>query len=122
MEKYLLLPLALVARAVSVPLDPIREWFDARPGARRWLGVFRLGLFQFGVGLSLAPITGTLNRVLIELGDHYHIATAVVGCIDVVDTVVTYANAGHRNLYWIDDFQNRLPCVAPFFLRELVFL
>jgi BCD family chlorophyll transporter-like MFS transporter len=29
------------------------------------MGVFRLGLIQFGIGLSLAPISGTLNRVLI---------------------------------------------------------
>jgi BCD family chlorophyll transporter-like MFS transporter len=43
-----------------------------------WLRVFRLSLFQFGMGLSLAPLTGTLNRVLInELG----IAAFLVGSL-----------------------------------------
>lgn len=46
--------------------EPIREWYAAHPAVGRWTGVLRLGLFQFGVGLSLAPITGTLNRVLID--------------------------------------------------------
>lgn len=41
----------------------------SHPSVAYWLKVLRLGLFQFGMGLSLAPITGTLNRVLIdELG------------------------------------------------------
>lgn len=44
---------------------PIGRWLDGHPQSRWWFGVMRLGLFQFGVGLSLAPITGTLNRVLI---------------------------------------------------------
>jgi BCD family chlorophyll transporter-like MFS transporter len=45
---------------------PFRTWFAAHPAVTRWLRVLRLGLFQFGIGLSLAPITGTLNRVLID--------------------------------------------------------
>lgn len=45
--------------------SPVQDWFDGHPDSRWWLSVLRLGLFQFGVGLSLAPITGTLNRVLI---------------------------------------------------------
>lgn len=48
------------------PTRPLRLWLDNHPEARRWVGVFRLGLIQFGIGLSLAPITGTLNRVLID--------------------------------------------------------
>ncbi|MBK8987096.1 MAG: BCD family MFS transporter [Chloroflexi bacterium] len=54
---------------------PIQVWFDNHPGAKQWMGVLRLGLFQFGVGLSLAPVTGTLNRVLI--GDMKISAAAV---------------------------------------------
>ena len=41
-------------------------WLLARPNIHWWVKVLRLGLFQFGVGVSLAPITGTLNRVLIN--------------------------------------------------------
>lgn len=44
---------------------PLRAWFAAHPNVARWLGIIRLGLIQFGIGLSLAPISGTLNRVLI---------------------------------------------------------
>jgi BCD family chlorophyll transporter-like MFS transporter len=40
-------------------------WLEERPVIQWRVRVFRLGLFQFGMGLSLAPITGTLNRVLI---------------------------------------------------------
>lgn len=46
--------------------NPIHEWYVAHPAVKWWSAVLRLGLFQFGVGLSLAPITGTLNRVLID--------------------------------------------------------
>lgn len=41
-------------------------WLDARPALRWWFAVVRLGLFQFGVGAALAPLTGTLNRALID--------------------------------------------------------
>lgn len=43
-----------------------------------------------------------LNQVLIDLGEHYHIATAVYVHIDVVETEMTYASGGHRTLYWLD--------------------
>jgi sigma-B regulation protein RsbU (phosphoserine phosphatase) len=43
-----------------------------------------------------------LNRVLNDLGEHYHIATAACIHIDVMDTTLVYANAGHRSLYWLD--------------------
>ncbi|HNP69939.1 MAG TPA: BCD family MFS transporter [Kouleothrix sp.] len=46
--------------------DRINGWFERHGSAALWLRVLRLGLFQFGMGLTLAPITGTLNRVLIE--------------------------------------------------------
>ncbi len=42
------------------------DWLGEHPTTRRWLNVLRLGLFQFGMGLALAPLTGTLNRVLID--------------------------------------------------------
>lgn len=58
--------------------EPIQGWSKAHPGAKQWMGVLRLGLFQFGVGLSLAPVTGTLNRVLI--GD-MHISATVVALL-----------------------------------------
>jgi BCD family chlorophyll transporter-like MFS transporter len=47
-------------------LRTARRWLQQHPNTRRWLGVLRLGLFQFGMGVSLAPIAGTLNRVLIN--------------------------------------------------------
>lgn len=43
----------------------VNGWFDQRPSLYWWTRVLRLGLIQFGIGLSLAPISGTLNRVLI---------------------------------------------------------
>lgn len=47
-------------------MQAIANWFEQHEQVRFWLGILRLGLFQFGMGLSLAPITGTLNRVLID--------------------------------------------------------
>lgn len=44
----------------------LTAWLELRPQLHWWLRVLRLGLFQFGIGVSLAPITGTLNRVLIH--------------------------------------------------------
>jgi MFS transporter, BCD family, chlorophyll transporter len=44
----------------------VRRWLDRHASVRRWLSLLRLGLFQFAVGLSIAPIAGTLNRVLID--------------------------------------------------------
>lgn len=43
----------------------LRRLAERHPALVWWLRVLRLGLFQFAVGLALAPITGTLNRVLI---------------------------------------------------------
>jgi BCD family chlorophyll transporter-like MFS transporter len=47
-------------------LRSAQNWFAQHPRILHWLKVLRLGMFQFGMGLSLAPITGTLNRVLID--------------------------------------------------------
>lgn len=43
----------------------LSEYFAAHPQVAWWFAVLRLGLFQFGVGAALAPLTGTLNRALI---------------------------------------------------------
>lgn len=57
--------LLMITSAVASIANPIMEWVDKQPEFRWWLKIFRLGLIQFGIGLSLAPISGALNRVLI---------------------------------------------------------
>jgi MFS transporter, BCD family, chlorophyll transporter len=78
MIKVFTSPLVWLARFLIWALRPVDAWLDRRPTLKRWLGVLRLGLFQFGVGLSLAPVTGTLNRVLI---DDLRIAAAIVALL-----------------------------------------
>ncbi len=56
----------LLISIIARPFRPFHEWYRSKPRLVFWTGIFRLGLFQFGIGLSLAPITGTLNRVLID--------------------------------------------------------
>lgn len=61
--------LAVIAEKTARLTGRVQSWLAAHPDTARWLNVVRLGLFQFGVGLSLVLLTGTLNRVLIaELG------------------------------------------------------
>jgi BCD family chlorophyll transporter-like MFS transporter len=75
---------------------PLMRWLASHPRLHFWLRILRLGLFQFGMGLSLAPISGTLNRVLInELG----IAAAVVGLLLALHYMVSPARAliGYRS-------------------------
>lgn len=55
-----------VGRIFGRQLRSAQHWIERHDRLRRWLRVLRLGLFQFGMGLSLAPLTGTLNRVLIN--------------------------------------------------------
>lgn len=55
----------LFARALALVTKPPRLWLDSHEDIQWWLRVIRLGLIQFGIGLSLAPISGALNRVLI---------------------------------------------------------
>jgi len=43
-----------------------------------------------------------LNRIILDLGDHFHIATAVCVHVDIAETVITYASGGHRTMYWLD--------------------
>lgn len=44
----------------------LSDYLAAHPQIAWWFAVLRLGLFQFGVGAALAPLTGTLNRALID--------------------------------------------------------
>ena len=67
-----------------------RRWLDSHPNLQRWLRVLRLGLFQFGMGISLAPITGTLNRVLI---DELRIPAVAVGFLIAIHYFVSPARA-----------------------------
>lgn len=55
-----------VVRQVAGLTRQAKEWIAQHPTIARWLKLIRLGLFQFGMGISLAPLTGTLNRVLIH--------------------------------------------------------
>ncbi|NNJ10530.1 BCD family MFS transporter [Chloroflexales bacterium ZM16-3] len=71
-------------------MQVVRSWIDRHPTLWRWLKVLRLGLFQFGMGLSLAPITGTLNRVLI---DELRIPAAAVGFLLAIHYFVSPARA-----------------------------
>ncbi len=64
----------------------IQGWYDNHPLTGRWLSIFRLSLFQFGMGLSIAPLTGTLNRVLI---DEVGIAAVVVGFLIAIHYFVS---------------------------------
>ncbi|GIV87997.1 MAG: MFS transporter [Chloroflexus sp.] len=78
------------------PVRQVQHWLEAHPRVRMWLRVFRLSLFQFGMGLSLAPLTGTLNRVLInELG----IAAFLVGSLLALHYFISPARAifGYRS-------------------------
>ncbi|NTU80831.1 MAG: BCD family MFS transporter [Chloroflexales bacterium] len=76
--------------ALKGRLRGARRWLDSHPDVQRWLRVLRLGLFQFGMGVSLAPITGTLNRVLI---DELRIPAVAVGFLIAIHYFVSPARA-----------------------------
>jgi BCD family chlorophyll transporter-like MFS transporter len=71
-------------------------WLAHRPNLQWWLGVLRLGLFQFGLGIALAPVTGTLNRVLI---DDLRIPAVAVGVLIALHYFVSPVRAliGYRS-------------------------
>ncbi len=71
-------------------------WFAEHPSVRWWLRVIQLGLFQLGMGISLAPVTGTLNRVLI--GD-LRIPAVAVGLLMAIHYFVSPIRAliGYRS-------------------------
>jgi BCD family chlorophyll transporter-like MFS transporter len=62
------------------------DWFERHRATRNWLSIVRLGLFQFGMGLAIAPLTGTLNRVLI---DEMGIAAVLVGFLIAIHYFVS---------------------------------
>jgi BCD family chlorophyll transporter-like MFS transporter len=68
----------------------VREWFASHGTLSWWLSVLRLSLFQLGMGVSLAPITGTLNRVLIT---DLHIPAVVVGGLMAIHYFVSPVRA-----------------------------
>jgi BCD family chlorophyll transporter-like MFS transporter len=88
--------LSLLTKATTVPFRPLNAWLDKRPAVRQWMGVFRLGLIQFGIGLCLAPISGTLNRVLIT---DLNIPAAAVGFLIALHYFVSPVRAmiGYRS-------------------------
>lgn len=61
----LMWPFRMMAHLVQDSQDGLDAFLAAHPVTDWWVRIFRLGLIQFGVGLCLAPISGTLNRVLI---------------------------------------------------------
>lgn len=69
MMKMLSKPLMWVLLSMAKPLEFVfsrtDSWLTHHPDIKWWSRILRLGLIQFGIGLSLAPISGTLNRVLI---------------------------------------------------------
>ncbi len=89
-------PIVWLLNLISIPLHWMDGLMDRNQRLKFWLGVFRLGLFQFGVGLSLAPITGTLNRVLI---DNLGIAAVAVGILIAIPYFVSPIRAiiGYRS-------------------------
>lgn len=68
----------------------VGAWASDRQAISWWLSVLRLGLFQLGMGIALAPITGTLNRVLI--GD-MHIPAAIVASLMAIHYFVSPVRA-----------------------------
>ena len=66
------------------------DWIEHHGTMALWLRVLRLGLFQFGMGLTLAPITGTLNRVLI---DGLRIPAVLVGLLIAIHYFVSPVRA-----------------------------
>jgi BCD family chlorophyll transporter-like MFS transporter len=88
--------LNLVTASIKAMFTPLSNWFDKRPNAQMWFSVFRLGLIQFGIGLCLAPISGTLNRVLIT---DIQIPAAAVGFLIALHYFVSPVRAmiGYRS-------------------------
>ncbi len=76
--------------------DPVKSWFEAHPQVTWWLKILRLGLIQFGIGLSLAPISGALNRVLIT---ELQIPAAAVGFLIALHYFISPVRAmvGYRS-------------------------
>ena len=78
--------LGAIAGLLFRPIVYLRSWFAQHPAVVFWLQVIRLGLFQFGLGVALAPIVGTLNRVLI---DDLHLPAVAVGFLIAIHYFVS---------------------------------
>jgi MFS transporter, BCD family, chlorophyll transporter len=85
-ERMRLTPLKLLLK----PAQALRGWLARHERVAFWLQVIRLGLFQFGMGLSLAPLVGTLNRVLI---DELRIPAVAVGFLIAIHYFVSPVRA-----------------------------
>ncbi|MCS6839605.1 MAG: BCD family MFS transporter [Roseiflexus sp.] len=68
----------------------VGAWVSDHQAIGWWISVLRLGLFQLGMGIALAPITGTLNRVLI--GDLY-VPAAIVASLMAIHYFVSPVRA-----------------------------
>ncbi|GAB4155008.1 MAG: BCD family MFS transporter [Roseiflexaceae bacterium] len=79
-----------VLRLLLRPAMALRSWLAGHERVAFWLQVLRLGLFQFGMGLSLAPLVGTLNRVLI---DELRIPAGAVGFLIAIHYFVSPVRA-----------------------------
>ncbi|MDZ4720387.1 MAG: BCD family MFS transporter [Roseiflexaceae bacterium] len=77
-------------RLLRKPAMALRRWLAHHEQVAFWLQVLRLGLFQFGMGISLAPLVGTLNRVLI---DELHIPAVSVGFLIAIHYFVSPVRA-----------------------------
>ncbi|MCB0115354.1 MAG: PucC family protein, partial [Caldilineaceae bacterium] len=88
--------LAFLTWLTNLIIAPFDRWFRRHPQVQWWLKILRLGLIQFGVGLSLAPISGTLNRVLIT---DLRIPAVAVGFLIAVHYFVSPVRAliGYRS-------------------------
>jgi PUCC protein. len=73
--------MATGSQGVSGLAQRVSGWFSDHQAINWWMSVLRLGLFQLGMGVALAPITGTLNRVLI--GDMRISATLVASLMAI---------------------------------------
>lgn len=89
-EELVTRPLAWLLRPFQRLAARANHWLEQHGSAALWLKVLRLGLFQFGMGLTLAPITGTLNRVLI---DSLRIPAALVALLIAVHYFVSPVRA-----------------------------
>jgi BCD family chlorophyll transporter-like MFS transporter len=85
-----------VGQGLDWLLRPFGRWLADHPAVALWLGVLRLGLIQFGIGVSLAPISGALNRVLI---DELSIPATAVGFLIALHYFVSPVRAmiGYRS-------------------------
>jgi BCD family chlorophyll transporter-like MFS transporter len=88
--------MATGSQGVSGLAQRVSGWLSDHQAINWWMSVLRLGLFQLGMGVALAPITGTLNRVLI--GD-MRISAALVASLMAIHYFVSPVRAvfGYRS-------------------------